>query len=175
MRSIFWQIYKQPLRTIWLTMLFLLILWTVVGRKTKRRIIWKRFNGVVFLGIMAAILYVTLFDRGERPQEPVWIPFYSFVEAKIQPELYRSMLMNIFLFLPFGLSLPNILPKKAHPVAATIAFAMLLSMGIEAAQLVYGLGRCEVDDVIMNTLGAAMGTAAYCKQCRGVENEKNGV
>lgn len=46
-------------------------------------------------------------------------------------------------------------------LAVTVVFAMLLSIGIEAAQLWFHLGRCEVDDVIMNTLGAAIGAAAY--------------
>ena len=70
------------------------------------------------------------------------------------------MLMNVFLFQPIGLVLPNLLPKKAHPVFVTVVFAMLLSIGVEAAQFHYQLGRCEIDDVIMNTLGAAIGAAA---------------
>lgn len=61
------------------------------------------------------------------------------------------MLMNAFLFVPVGLSLPNVLPPKMHPVA----------VAVEAAQLWFHLGRCEVDDVILNTLGAAIGAAAY--------------
>lgn len=32
-----------------------------------------------------------------------------------------------------------------------------MDIGIEAAQFYYDLGRCEVDDVIMNTLGCAIG------------------
>lgn len=63
----------------------------------------------------------------------------------------RAMLMNAFLFVPVGLSLPNVLPPKTHPVA----------VAVEAAQLWFHLGRCEVDDVILNTLGAAIGAAAY--------------
>ena len=43
----------------------------------------------------------------------------------------------------------------------TVVFALLLSIGIEAAQLHFHLGRCETDDVIMNTLGAVVGAAAY--------------
>ena len=35
------------------------------------------------------------------------------------------------------------------------------SMKIELVQFVFGLGLCETDDVIFNTLGAAFGTLAF--------------
>lgn len=161
MERLFWRIYVQPLPAILLEMTSLLLLWVAMEKKMKKRSRWKLLNAVVFLGIVAAILFTTVWSRGENAQAPSWIPFYTFVEAKLQPELYRTMLMNVFLFQPIGLSLPNLLPKKAHPVAVTVVFAMLLSIGVEAAQFYHHLGRCEIDDVIMNTLGAAIGAAAY--------------
>ena len=161
MGRLFWKIYIQTLPVIVIGMILLLILWVAMEKKMRKRSLWKLLNAVVFLGIVAAILFTTVWSRGENAQAPSWIPFYTFVEAKLQPELYRTMLMNVFLFQPIGLSLPNLLPKKAHPVAVTVVFAMLLSIGVEAAQFHYHLGRCEIDDVIMNTLGAAIGAAAY--------------
>lgn len=161
MGRIFWWIYVQPLHRIVIVMLMLAILWAVIGKIAGKRLWWRLFNTVVFLGIVSAILYTTVYARGENLQTPVLMPFHSFIEAKIQPELYRAMLMNIFLFEPIGLSLPNILPQKVHPVADTVVFAMLLSIGIEASQFCFYLGRCETDDVIMNTLGAIIGAAAY--------------
>ena len=160
MKRVFWHIYIQPFPVIVIGMLFLVILWAIIGKIAGKRLWWKLFNGAVFLGIVAVILYTTVYTRGENPQAPVLMPFHSFIEARVQPELYRSMLMNIFLFEPIGLSLPNILPKKAHPVAVTVIFAMLFSISIEASQFCFKLGRCETDEVIMNTLGAVIGTAA---------------
>ena len=159
--KVFGLIYVQPLHRIVIVMVVLVILWAAIGKIAGRRQWWKWFNAVVFLGIVSAILYTTVYARGENLQTPVLIPFHSFIEAKIQPELYRAMLMNIFLFEPIGLSLTNILPQKAHPVAITVVFAMLLSIGIEASQFCFHLGRCETDDVIMNTLGAVIGATAY--------------
>lgn len=161
MARLFWRIYVQPISAILVEMALLPIIWVAMEKKVRDPLRWKLFNAVVFLGIVAAILYTTVLSRSENAQEPSWIPFYTFVEAKLQPELYRTMLMNVFLFQPIGLALPNLLPKKAHPVAVTVVFAMLLSIGIEAAQFHYQLGRCEIDDVIMNTLGAAIGAAAF--------------
>lgn len=160
MGHIFWKIYIQPLPVVVMGMILLVILWAVMGKFFGGRLWWRLFNGAVFFGIVAVILYMTVYTRGENPQEPALDPFQSFLEAKIQPELYRTMLMNVFLFEPIGLLLPQILPKKAHPVVITVVFALLLSIGIEAAQLHFHLGRCETDDVIMNTLGAILGTVS---------------
>ena len=160
MDKIFLRIYAQPLYLVVAEIIFLIILWTWFKNRYGKLLWWKLFNLVVFVIVVLAILYSTVYSRTENFQAPVFIPFHSFYQAKTEPEIYRSMLMNIFLFEPIGLSLPNILPKKAHPVAVTIIIAMLLSVFVEAAQYYFCLGRCEIDDVIMNTLGAAIGGIA---------------
>lgn len=62
---------------------------------------------------------------------------------------------NIFLFLPFGFLFPVLLPKKK--TAWTIPVGFLCSVAIEYCQLRTGRGFCQLDDVIMNTLGAVIG------------------
>lgn len=62
---------------------------------------------------------------------------------------------NIFLFLPFGFLFPVWLPKKK--TAWTILVGFLCSVAIEYCQLRTGRGFCQLDDVIMNTLGAVIG------------------
>ena len=71
------------------------------------------------------------------------------------------MLMKVFLFVPIGLSLPFALGKGRLSVFLTVAAALIFSAGIEYMQYLYALGRCEVDDVIMNTLGALIGCLAH--------------
>ena len=68
----------------------------------------------------------------------------------------------ILLFTTFGLTLPFCL--KRHPVCTTILAAAGFSMMIELVQFVLGLGLCETDDVILNTLGGAFGTLAFVIQ-----------
>ena len=62
---------------------------------------------------------------------------------------------NIFLFLHFGFLFPVWLPKKK--TAWTIPVGFLCSVAIEYCQLRTGRGFCQLDDVIMNTLGAGIG------------------
>lgn len=107
---------------------------------------------------------MTLYSREENTQEIILIPFQSFIEAKEQPEMYRSMLMNVFLFVPLGVSLPYVLPMRWHETVhtvITVLFGCCLSIAVEIIQYKYGLGRCEMDDVIMNTLGTLVGVQAY--------------
>lgn len=161
MHELFLFIYRQPLQRILLCMLLLAFLWAYLGYRERNSLRWRLGNLLLFAGTAAAIFYMTVYTRGEGAGEVVLEPFQSFQEAKIQLELYRSMLMNVFLFVPLGLTLPFVLGKGKLPGFLTILLALAFSAGIEYLQYRYALGRCEVDDVIMNTLGAATGGLAY--------------
>lgn len=161
MHKLFLFIYRQPLRRILFWMLLLIFLWGYLGFREGRNKRWRLLNFILFAGTVAAIFYMTVYTRGEGPGEAVLVPFQSFQAAKIQPEMYRSMLMNVFLFVPIGLSLPFVLGKGRIPEFLTVVAALAFTAGIEYMQYRYALGWCEVDDVIMNTLGAVLGTLAH--------------
>lgn len=158
MQKFFWYIYVQPLRRIALIMVLLVFLWGWVKNIIEDHYGWRILNAVVITISLIAIIYFTLFSRNEGITDLVLIPFQTFVEAKKQPELYRSMLMNVFLFVPLGLTAPNVLSrwKRFWPAVITVVSAFVFSTAIEFSQYYFHLGRCEVDDVIMNTIGAAM-------------------
>ena len=124
---------------------------------------WRWGNLVLVLLITAAILYATLFSRAEGSTGLILTPFAALTAARIQPEIYREMLMNVFLFFPLGLTLSNALPRKWHRwlrIILTTLVGCALSAGIEYAQYRYALGLAETDDVICNTLGAFIGSTS---------------
>ena len=124
---------------------------------------WRWGNLVLVLLMTAAILYATLFSRAEGGTGLILAPFASLTAARVQPELYREMLMNVFLFFPLGLTLSNALPRKWHRWLRIILSTLVgcaLSAGIEYVQYRYALGMAEADDVICNTLGAFLGAAS---------------
>lgn len=87
------------------------------------------------------------------------MPFDSFRTAAIRPENYRSMLMNVFLFLPFGLTLSqSFRTDTKHRIGRSILAALALSVLIETMQYIFSIGVSEMDDVLCNTLGAFLGT-----------------
>lgn len=155
-------IYALPLWTVTFLMLALLIVWAMFSlhkNQRKRSII----NAVLCPITALIILYATVLTRTPGSYELILTPFATFTAALQQPELYREMLMNIFLFFPLGLTLSNALPQKWHRwlrIALTTLIGCILSAGIEYAQYRYALGMAEVDDVICNTLGASIGSTS---------------
>lgn len=112
---------------------------------------------------MTFILFATILTRTPGDYEVILTPFAAFAAAQQQPELYREMLMNVFLFFPLGLTISNALPQRLSRwvrIGITTLFACLLSTVIEYTQYYYALGMAEVDDVICNTLGAFIGSTS---------------
>lgn len=70
--------------------------------------------------------------------------------------------LNILLFMPLGV----LLGDKGWKA---ILFGFLLSVFIECAQYVAVLGYCEADDVLNNTIGAAIGSLLFKKFGKRIE------
>lgn len=172
-------VYGIPLRTIIGYMIILVISWKTfashVQNKLNKKRSWELCNVLINIAAMGVILTATLAFRTGADSVLILEPFYSFMEARTQPELYRSMLMNVFLFFPVGLTLPFVLPENwKRKILTSILFAMAFSIGIEFTQYYFHLGRAETDDVICNTLGCAIGTLSYylSEKFRKKENDE---
>ena len=155
-------IYALPLHMVIFLMLVLLIVWAMLSQhknQKKRTII----NAALCFIAAFIILYATILTRTPGNYELILTPFAALSAARQQPELYREMLMNIFLFFPLGLTLSNALPRKWHRwlrIILTTLIGCILSAGIEYAQYRCALGLAETDDVICNTLGAFIGSTS---------------
>ncbi len=158
----FRQIYAMNLWTVGGLLFLLLMIWTAVGLRFDER---KRTVVNAFLSFAAAfiILYATVLTRAPGDYDIILTPFAAFTAAHRQPELYREMLMNVFLFFPLGLTLSNALPSKwrcRRRIAFTTLVGFVLSASIEFTQYRFSLGLAETDDVICNTLGAFVGSTS---------------
>ena len=97
---------------------------------------------------LAFIAYMTIMDRETGIGAVTWnIPlnYYLFF-------INRSMLANIWLFIPLG----AILYKLSH-MWEIIAFPIALSLIIETSQLVLDIGAFEISDLVTNSLGGISG------------------
>ena len=151
-----------------------MLLWGCLRAKMTDSV-WRNINLCLLVLSLAGVLYLTIFDRGGGNFEVMLRPFTLLERAKEQPELYREMLMNVFLFFPLGLTLSNVLPQKWNRwgrIALTTLFACLLSAGIEYAQYRFALGMAETDDVICNTLGASLGACSLLIQHAAEKRQK---
>ena len=77
--------------------------------------------------------------------------FWSYKQFFTSDRIRLEILNNIWLFVPLG----AVLYSPGHKF--TWIYAVLLSVWIELIQYETGLGLCEVDDVISNTLGTLIG------------------
>ncbi|WP_257131741.1 VanZ family protein [Bacillus sp. AFS017336] len=73
---------------------------------------------------------------------------------------------NILLFIPFGLAWPILFPKimkrKTILIGFSLSLVIELTQGIAGLFLGYNYRSCDIDDLILNTLGTALGIFIYC-------------
>ncbi len=162
--------YRLPLSYVTIFMLAFITLYSIAhhrfslkryGLNTACAKWFRIFNFLTLIVSIYIILSFTVLMRDSYVDKLVIRPFYSFSVAKIQPEIYRSMLMNVALFVPFGASL-SVLWNERIPalwrIVLTSLLGCVLSFAIESIQYVYKLGEAWTDDVICNVLGAFLGS-----------------
>lgn len=71
-----------------------------------------------------------------------------------------NLLGNIVAFLPMGVFFPLIFDSKMKGFS-TILISFEISVLVELIQLLSKVGSCDVDDVILNTLGSIIGCILY--------------
>lgn len=75
--------------------------------------------------------------------------------------LLKNVLGNIAVFVPMGILLPVIYKKLS--IKKTVVIGFFVSLTIELAQFIIGLGICDIDDLITNTIGVLLGALIYEK------------
>lgn len=158
--------YANSFKHIILLMFFSVVIWMFFSQYIAidiyKKKIWKGCNIILCVGVFCLILLVTIFSRSVGETTVQWIPLHSFIDAKMQPEIYRSMFMNVFLFFPLGLTMPFALSEKCKKkIIITVFCALGMSTIIEITQYSYRIGCAEIDDVICNVMGCFVGTLAY--------------
>lgn len=93
-----------------------------------------------------------LFDTLRRY---LWVLRYS-EDARQRFVAYGNLGTNVLLFVPLGIFLPLLFsPFRVWWKALVYTFVILLL--VETAQLLSRLGTCDVDDLLLNIVGAFLG------------------
>lgn len=112
---------------------------------------WKtwRWEGGLLAGYAFLLLAETVLIRKPFDGEHLKLElFWSWSEWKIQRD---QILINVVMFIPVGVFVGKICRWKG------LFVAIGLSIAIEVLQLLSQRGLCEFDDVIHNSVGAALG------------------
>nr|WP_274598858.1 VanZ family protein [Anaerobacillus isosaccharinicus] len=136
-----------------------------------------------FLVYLMLVIYVTLFawnygaslgPAGPGGRNYNFIPFRSIYRIAVySPTIVdpiKILIGNIILFIPFGFLAPIAIKKLRKSVLITTGLGMLLSIAIESSQFLFTYRVSNIDDVILNTLGAFIG-AVMIKICFFVKSK----
>lgn len=119
--------------------------------------------------IYIPILFIITFflpvrERIAKTYEYHLIPFKNIIAEINSPAQYNTpgywrifaegLIGNFLLFVPVGFFLKFFIARSN---STTLLYAMLLSVLIEVIQLIFHLGVCDIDDVILNSMGAFAG------------------
>ena len=130
----------------------------------RRTVIAARVCFLIYLALLVYFLFL-MESRESTYRGYNLIPFksirmffeYYFIYHQFSFEYwFLNIFGNIFLLLPFGMLLPVILDRRLSRPRVFLA-SFFLTSAIELTQLYTGLGEMDVDDVILNVLGAMIG------------------
>lgn len=111
---------------------------------------------------LTIILLVTFVRRKSSENQVILIPMRVLFGLRAPGDFWDVTVMNVVLYVPFACGLCFVLGKKyTHPARLTILICFILSFTAEVLQYILDSGWTEVDDVLMNTLGAFLGTLPY--------------
>lgn len=148
------------------------------GERTRRRC-WGLF--LLYVLVLGYLMFFSekygRISTGERAYKYNLIPFDTIRRFWVyRHELgvttcYTNLFGNVAAFMPFGFLLPVICPGVNRAVYAALA-GFGVSFLAETVQLLARVGCFDVDDLILNTLGAFAGYMIfvlldYLRRCHG--------
>ncbi len=88
------------------------------------------------------------------------VPFVMLLRHRTKQDILLNLTGNFGMFIPSGIILP-ILYKRLNTFWRVLAAGALMSLCIELLQLPFVARISDVDDLILNTLGTAVGFGLY--------------
>ncbi|QPQ37653.1 VanZ family protein [Lysinibacillus sp. JNUCC-52] len=107
-----------------------------------------------------------LFDYSSWRVTTNFIPFETILRYINYSQYFNldlivvNLLGNLLIFTPMGFLLP-LLSKRFRKAWVIICIGFFSSLAVETVQFIFTVGSADVDDLILNTLGAWFGYLAY--------------
>jgi len=158
------QYLNLGIATVIVSAVVFIIVYYIIYRKimkgTKIITRGKLICSAILLCYMIVVFSATLFNRGDFLNSTIirMHLFSSYREAwnDFSTTEWTNIILNILLFVPFGLLLP-LWSKRFRTCWKTYLTGFLLSLIIEVIQLLSKRGVFDVDDIFNNTLGSTIG------------------
>lgn len=138
----------------------------------------RKWNTALFVAYSGLMLWL-LFDRpGYTEGIPYWeqvtrqlnlvplrtLRLFAHLLDSADSDYVRAAIINlggnIIMFIPLGFLLPRVFPRLCSLPQVLLATAAIITV-IELLQLFTLVGSCDIDDLILNVIGAALGYGLY--------------
>lgn len=128
--------------------------------------------GILFVLYFAVLFYFLFFSEemgrtySERTYHYNLVPlkeigrFLRYRRTLGMEAVFLNIVGNVLAFLPFGTFLP-MFSKRCRRFFYTLLYSFELSLLVELLQLIFKVGSFDVDDLLLNTLGGAVGFLIY--------------
>ena len=140
----------------------------MIRNTTKRQKLgWVLF--ILYLALLAYFMFFSEeFGRTDADREYAYnlvlfreISRYFLYYDRLGFTLFMiNIVGNVAAFMPFGFILP-VISRRSRRWYNTVMFGFLFSLTLETLQLVFRVGSFDVDDMVLNTLGASLGFVSY--------------
>jgi len=114
---------------------------------------------IVFLAYILVVLRLTIFRTGAFDERQLNLAIFAdLIHVFRNVGIGRFLWLffgNIGWFVPFGFLLPILLKRESF--LKVIVIGLMFSLAIESLQFIFRIGVAELDDLILNTLGTAIG------------------
>ena len=168
----FTYVIKQiwPMLFIFAVVLTLIKITDTIVNKKKLNLFRELINLFFLMYILIIFHVVTFYDVDWSTYNLVF--FKEILRYEIGSELFfRNIIGNIVMFIPYGMYMTYYFDLK-RPFLVII-LAIVLSTAIEITQ--YFIGRVfDVDDILLNVVGAFLGFLIYRIGCRLYKRRKHG-
>lgn len=138
-------------------------------RNTTKR---QKLGWVLFLMYLCLLAYFMFFsesfgrtdtDRGYAynlvPLKEI-MRYFRYYRTLGMPLFLINIVGNMVAFMPFGFFLP-IISRRSRKWYNTVSFGLIFSLILETLQLIFKVGSFDVDDMLLNTVGAGLGFLVY--------------
>lgn len=130
---------------------------------------WIAFSGYLLL-LMHFMFFSDLWGRTQvagtysynlRPFQEI-LRFIRYHDRLGFWPVFLNLAGNVVGFMPFGFCVP-LLDRYHRSWYVVFAETLVFSISIELLQLVSRVGSCDIDDVILNTLGGVLGYVLFMR------------
>lgn len=146
--------------------------------------VWNILYGVCWLGYLGSLSYIVLFkaswdetcqfmemlSQGTmlEPRKVYLRPFEStmlFLRNWEYAYARWNVFGNMLLFVPFGVLL-GVSCRGKKGLLLSFMSSFVVSLCFEIIQYLYAIGEFDVDDIMLNVIGAVAGYGLLCAFCR---------